>query len=82
MYLDNTLHLPVPNHSAGQAPVDLRPLVVAGLAAPVHSTLVCSGNCGQSSIPCVLVPQPGQVMILDLVRVGHHGTVSIKFLYR
>ena len=76
MYPDVTLHGPILCLAQDQGPADLRPLLQAALAVPLLTTLACQGDCGPQVLPCHLVQQRGRVQILDLVRVGHYGTVS------
>ena len=80
IYPDPILHLPMPQTSTGDAPLDLRPLIQTALAAPVNSTLTCLLGCGPQLLQCSLIQQPGQVQIIDLVRIGHSGTVSFFHL--
>ena len=68
-----SLHLPVRPVAPGQA-VDLRPLLQAAQALQLRD-LVCPARCTPNLLPTVLQQQQGNVMLLDLVRVGHYGTV-------
>jgi hypothetical protein len=70
-----SITLPAPLPGGGQ--VDLRGLLPATLAAPTHPTLACLAGCSNMVLPAVsYVPQPGQVQILELARLGTNGMVS------
>jgi hypothetical protein len=42
-------------------------------------TITCPAGCYSGNVlrPVQLVPQPGEVQLLDLARMGNHGTVSV-----
>jgi hypothetical protein len=53
------------------------------LAVPQGVTLQCQllpVPCGPQLLNCHLLEQQGDVLILDLVRLGHYGTVSLLSL--
>ena len=71
------LSIPLPAALPGGGQVDLRGLLPATLAAPTNPTLVCLTGCRNTVLPGVTyATQPGQVQILDLVRLGANGMVS------
>ena len=61
----------------GQGPVDIRGLLPGALANPNLTTITCLTGCTNRVLhPVQLVPQPGQLQLLDLARVGNHGPVN------
>ena len=58
--------------------MDIRGLLPGALAAPIMPTITCLNGCTAGNVlhPVQLVPQPGQVQILDLTRLGTHGPVN------
>ena len=63
------LDLAVPLLPVGAPPIDLRPLLQAALTTPTTLThLLCGRWCTNRDLPCTLVPQPGQVQIINLAR--------------
>ena len=72
------LPLTLPAALPGGGQVDLRGLLPASLAAPTNPTLACLAGCRNTVLPGVTyAQQPGQVQILDLVRLGANGMVSV-----
>jgi hypothetical protein len=68
-----------------QGPVDLVPLLQAHLLQPLQSSLTCLQQlgCPPAIIPCSYIPQPGNVMLLNLARVQGPLLVTIvPFYYR
>jgi hypothetical protein len=54
----------------GVVPVDLHPLYLAALVQPPIASLRCQAACSQQLLATLLVPQPGQAMVLELARLG------------
>ena len=73
------LAVPLPAAVPGQGPVDIRGLLPGALAAPTMPTIACLAGCNNGNVlhPVHLVQQPGEVQLLDLTRLGSHGTVSV-----
>ena len=66
----------MPLATPGQA-VDLRPLVAAELADSRQRNMLCPAGCNRGwLLDSTLVQQQGDVQLLHLVRLGHHGTVG------
>ena len=70
--------MPLPAPVPGQGPVDIVGLLPGALAAPTMPTITCLAGCTNGNVlhPVQLVPQPGEVQLLDLASLGSHGTVS------
>ena len=70
MYPEPVLHLPLPHDPQGRE-VDLGPLVAPSMATPLQNHLICGlPQCGTRSLPATLNPQPGNVLIVNLARLG------------
>ena len=78
--LDPILHVPLPLVQDHQNRVDLQPLVQTTMAYPVNNTLICQGQsrCSATLLEYQLVPVQGEVQIIDLVRLGQHGSVRFQ----
>lgn len=74
------LDIAIPLLPVDAPPVDLRPLLQAALITPTTLThLLCGRWCTRRDLPCTLVPQPGQVQIINLARFN--GRVDIVSIY-
>ena len=70
MYPEPVLHLLLPNDPQGRE-VDLGPLVAPSMATPLQNQLICGlPQCGTRNLPASLHPQPGNVLIVNLARLG------------
>jgi hypothetical protein len=76
MHEDPILHLQLP---VAQAPVDLVPLVQAGLLQPIQSSLNCLQGCPNPNvIPCGYITQQGNV---ELFHLGRAQQVDLRLFY-
>ena len=79
LYQGSVLHCSVP---IAAAPLDPQLLYQQTLAVPQGVTLQCQllpVPCGRQLLNCHLLEQQGDVLILDLVRLGQYGTVGVFY---
>ena len=77
LYQDSVLHCSVPISVAALNP---QLLYQQTLAVPQGVTLQCQlqpAPCGRQLLNCHLLEQQGDILILDLVRLGQYGTVGV-----
>lgn len=74
------LDLAIPLLPVGAPPLDLRPLLQNAHVTPTTLThLVCGRRCTARDLPCTLVPQPGQVQIINLAH--YNGRVDVVSIF-